>query len=204
MNRRRFVRNSSALAAGALLPLPAAAELGVIHELSGEVLLNGRPMARNSAITAGQRIATGANGRLWFTIAGDAYFVRPGSELSLAPALGAETLFDALRLLSGAIGAVFRPGVRRTVRAPTVTIGVRGTGIYLAARAEETYVCNCFGAIELVAPGGDSTLEEVKAAHHAGRRIGGGRVQPAAMEGHTDEEMSRLERLVGRPNPFNR
>lgn len=86
MNRRRFVKDSAIFAAGALLPLPAAAQAqwGAVHELSGEVLLNGRPMSRNSVIQAGQTISTGKDGRVWFTLAGDAFFLRPGSELRRA------------------------------------------------------------------------------------------------------------------------
>jgi hypothetical protein len=206
MNRRCFVRHSAVLAAGALLPLPAAAQYGVVHELSGEVMLNGQPMARNSAITAGQRITTGASGRVWFTIAGDAYFVRPGSELRLEPAFGRETLFNVLRLVSGALGATFRPGARRTVHAQTVTIGVRGTGIYLETTPAETYACTCFGSTELMAPGSGSMMQAVAvtAESHVARRIAGTRVEAAPFERHTNEEISRLERLVGRPNPFQR
>ena len=37
MNRRNFL----AAATGALLPLPAAAQSAAIHEISGEVLING-------------------------------------------------------------------------------------------------------------------------------------------------------------------
>ncbi|HEX6265520.1 MAG TPA: hypothetical protein VFZ81_01350 [Burkholderiales bacterium] len=201
MNRRRFVRNSGALAAGALLPLPAAAQarLGTVHELAGRVLLNGRPMARNSAIQPGQTITTGSDGRIWFTLAGDAFFLRPGSELRLSPSVR-DTVIEALRLVTGALGATFRRGAQRSVFAQSVTIGIRGTGIYVQTAPEATYVCTCFGATEL-----DSTADNaaVRADHHAARWIRADRrIVDAAMENHTDEEISRLERLAGRPYPF--
>lgn len=207
MNRRRFVKDSAALAAaGALLPLPAAAQArwGTVHELSGEVLLNGRPMARNSAIQAGQTIMTGEDGRIWFTLGGDAFFLRPGSELRLVPSVR-EAVAEALRLVTGALGATFRRGERRSVMAQTVTIGIRGTGIYAETNPEATYVCTCFGTTQL-----DSTAAgmaegvSVSAQHHAARwiRRGEGRIAEAAMANHTDEEISRLERLAGRPPPF--
>jgi len=202
MNRRRFVRNSAVLGAGALLPLPAAAQAqwGTVHELGGRVLLNGRPMARNSAIQPGQTITTGSDGHVWFTLAGDAFFLRPGSELRLSPSVR-DTVIEALRLVTGALGATFRRGAQRSVVAQTVTIGIRGTGIYVEATPEATYICTCFGATEL-----DSTSDNatVRADHHAARwvRRDDRRLVEAGMENHTDEEMSRLERLAGRPYPF--
>ncbi|HEX2199629.1 MAG TPA: hypothetical protein VHG88_13565 [Burkholderiales bacterium] len=201
MNRRRFVRYSAILGAGALLPLPAAAQapFGAVHELSGQVLLNGRPMTRNSVIQPGQTVTTGGDGRVWFTVAGDAFFLRPGSELRLSPSVR-ESVVEALRLVTGALGATFRRGAQRSVIAQTVTIGIRGTGIYVETTDNSTYACTCFGATEL-----DTNLDNasVRAQHHAARWVHRDRrIIEAAMENHTDEEMSRLERLAGRPYPF--
>jgi hypothetical protein len=206
MNRRRFVTSSAALGAGALLPLPAAAQAqwGTVHELAGRVLLNGRPMTRNSAIQPGQTITTEGDGHIWFTLAGDAFFLRPGSELRLSPSVR-DSVIDALRLITGALGATFRRGAERSVIAQTVTIGIRGTGIYVQTAPEATYVCTCFGTTELSSlSGADAT--RVSATHHSGRMIqrGDTRIRDAEMSlmPHTDEEMSRLERLAGRPYPF--
>jgi hypothetical protein len=201
MNRRRFVKNSAILGAGALLPLAAAAQApsGTVHELAGQVLLNGRPIARNSVIQPGQTITTGSDGRIWFTLAGDAFFLRPGSELRLSPSVR-DSVIEALRLVTGALGATFRRGAHRSVIAQTVTIGIRGTGIYVETTDNSTYACTCFGATEL-----DSNLDNasVRAQHHAARWIHRDRrVVEAGMENHTDEEISRLERLAGRPYPF--
>lgn len=206
MNRRRFVKDSAFLAAGALLPLPAAAQApwGTIHELAGKVLLNGRPMARNSAVQAGQTITTGKDGRIWFTLAGDAFFLRPGSELRLSASVR-DDIVEVLRLVTGALGASFRRGARRSVVAQTVTIGIRGTGVYLETNPAATYACTCFGTTQLESTGSaaaDSVT--VTAQHHAARwiRRGEAHLVEAGMENHTDEEMSRLERLAGRPYPF--
>ncbi len=189
------------LGAGALLPLPGAgqAPFGAVHELSGQVLLNGRPMTRNSVIQPGQTVTTGGDGRVWFTVAGDAFFLRPGSELRLSPSVR-ESVVEALRLVTGALGATFRRGAQRSVIAQTVTIGIRGTGIYVETTDNSTYACTCFGATEL-----DTNLDNasVRAQHHAARWVHRDRrIIEAAMENHTDEEMSRLERLAGRPYPF--
>ena len=54
------------LIAGALLPLPAAAQapFGIVRELAGSVTLNDFPLLRNSALQAGQTIRTGADAKI--------------------------------------------------------------------------------------------------------------------------------------------
>ena len=207
-SRRRFLA-----LAGALLPLPAAAqaEWGRIHELSGEVFLNGRPLARNAGIQGGQTVTTGANGSVWFSIAGDSYFLRPGSELHLRQSDWRDRFIGTLRLVTGALGATFRPGMRRSVVAETVTIGIRGTGVYVETNPAETYACTCFGATEKLSNATGTMMESlrVETRNHLARRIlrdpgaSGMRIIEAPFERHTNEEISRLERLVGRPNPFS-
>lgn len=204
ITRRAFLALS-----GALLPLPAAAQAGIVHELSGEVRLNGFPMARNSAVYAGQTITTGHDGRIWFTLAGDAFFLRPGSELRLRSSSVRGVLIDALRLVTGAMGATFGRGRPRSVITPTVTIGIRGTGVYVESSAAETYACNCFGATELASTASGTMMERVQvmAENHQARRIHrdaqtGMRIVRANFERHTNEEIIRLESLAGRPSPF--
>ena len=77
-SRRQFLATCAAL-----LPLPAAAQAawGVVHELVGDVTLNDFPLTRQSALQAGQTVRTGADGRVWFSIGADAYFLRPNSRL---------------------------------------------------------------------------------------------------------------------------
>ena len=205
MNRRHFI----AATAGALLPLPAAAQSASIHELAGEVLINGYRMAPNSAIFPGQTIRTGADGRIWFTLAGDAYFLRPGSELRLVASEARGALVDVLRLITGGLGATFRSGRRRAVVARTATIGIRGTGVYVETSREETYACTCFGTTEKYSNASGTMMErlEVSTRNHLARRIladpaMGMRIVEAPFERHTTEEMVRLERLAGRPDPF--
>ena len=207
--RRRFLSASAALAAGALLPLPAAARNGVVQELSGEVFLNGFPMVRNHEIRSGQTVTTGRDGHIWFTMAGDAYFLRPGSELRLQSSDPPDTVIDLLRLVIGALGATFGRGARREVIARTATIGIRGTGIYVETTREETYACTCFGSTELRSVVTGQMMESlpISTERHVARIIR--RDAPMSMsmvqapfERHTNEEIGRLERLVGRPYPF--
>ena len=201
------------LIAGAVLPLPAAAQapFGMVRELAGTVTLNDFPLARNSALQAGQTIRTGADGRVWFTIGADAYFLRPNSTMRLDGSKPGEPLIDFLRLVTGALGATFERGMRRTLVAPTATIGIRGTGLYLEASPDVAYFCTCFGSTEILTAPSGNMMESVAVSteSHQARMIhreamGGTRILRAGFERHTNEEIARLEALVGRPDPFRR
>jgi hypothetical protein len=207
-HRRQFLSASGALAAGVLLPLPAGAQEAMIHELAGEVRVNGQPATRAMRLGAGDSIYTGRGGRIAFVIGGDAVFMRPGSELRLE-SRARSILISAFRLVQGALGATFSRGRERDLIARTVTVGIRGTGVYLETQADETYACTCFGATELKSTADASMMESVAVVtgNHVARRIYrdprmGMRVAPAAFERHTNEEIAALEKLAGRGNPF--
>ena len=201
------------LIAGALLPLPAAAQapFGIVRELAGTVTLNDFPLAPNSALQSGQTIRTGADGRVWFTIGADAYFLRPNSTMRLDGSKPGEPLIDFLRLVTGALGATFARGMQRTLVAPTATIGIRGTGVYLEASPDVAYFCTCFGSTEIFTAPSGNMMESVAVSteNHQARMIhreamSGMRIVRAGFERHTNEEIARLEALVGRPDPFRR
>ena len=200
ISRRQFL----AAAGSTLLPLPASAQsrIGVIRELSGDVTLNGFAATRQSALQAGNSIVTGADGRVRFTIGNDAFFLRPNSRMRLDASQPAEAFIDFLRLVTGAFGATFERGLRRSIVTPTSTIGIRGTGVYVEADAGWTYACTCFGTTEV-----SSSMKEnfvVSAHNHQARLIRAGvPIERVAMVRHTNEEMAALEALVGRPNPFS-
>jgi hypothetical protein len=203
-DRRQFL----ATAAGVLLPLPVLAQEAMIHELSGEVRVNGQPATRSMRLGAGDSLYTGRDGRIAFVVAGDAVFMRPGSELRLEARVR-EIAISAFRLVQGALGATFARGRSRELVARTVTIGIRGTGVYLETHAEETYACTCFGATELKSTADGAMMESVSmvTGNHGARRIYrdprmGMRVVAAGFERHTNEEMAGLEKLAGRENPF--
>jgi hypothetical protein len=190
---------------GLLLPLPAAAQTswGVVHQLVGDVTIDNVPLTRNAALQAGQTIRTGADGRVWFSIGSDAYFLRPNSRLRLEASKPREPIIDLVRLFAGALGATFRPGSRRQLTAPTLTIGIRGTGVYLEATPEVAYFCTCFGSSEIAAAGNKTESVTMSATNHQARRIySDARIVPAGFEGHTNEEIAELESMVGRQNPF--
>lgn len=208
MRRRSFLAGSGALAAGAFLPMPAAGQTATIHELTGEVLLNGRRLLRGARIAPGDSLYAGPGASLWFTLGADAFFLRERSELRLE-ARARSAIIEGLRLITGALGATFARGAERRVIARTVTIGIRGTGIYLDTTPEQTYACTCFGATELKSADDGAMMESVKVVtgNHFARRIWrdpkmGMRILEAPFERHTNAEIARLESLAGRPDPF--
>ena len=200
--RRRFL----AAAMVVLVSRPARAQklFGVVHEVAGEVSVNGVRLTHLGVLEAGQTLRTGADGRIVFSLGGDAYFLRANSELRLDAWRPREAVVDLLRLVTGALGATFARGMRRALIAPTATIGIRGTGTFLSATPEATYVCTCFGTTDIATvPSAAKASVSADTAFHQARRIQRA-IVPAPFEGHTDEDIARLEALVGRPNPFVR
>jgi hypothetical protein len=208
MKRREFVLGT---AAGLFLPLSVQAQKAdSIRELRGEVLVNGRKIGRDAVIRPGDQIATGAGGYAVFVVGQDAFMLRGRSELRLDPAPAQNALLSGLRLVTGALGAVFgkRPGGSLRVQTATVTAGIRGTGCYLEVKSEGTYFCTCHGTIELAAAANTRDRETLTATRHNNPRMiyvkpkDGQLFEPAVFATHTDAEMEMLERAVGRRAPW--
>lgn len=202
-SRRHFLRAAAAGAAGVLLPLDAFAAPDQVHDLRGHVSINGRSATMKSEIAPGDRIVTGSDGHFVFVIGQDAFMVRSRSELVI------ERYEEQglLRLVTGALGAVFARGRPRRILAGTATAGIRGTGVYLETRGDGTYFCTCWGAVELNATDDPRDFELVQSTKHEPRLIamqprGGTHFRPAPFETHTDEEMDILQKCVGRRSPI--
>ena len=174
-------------------------------DINGEVLINGRPAKLGAALKPGDNVATAAGSSAVFVVGRDAYLIREKSELFTA---GGQALAGALRLVTGKLLSVFGRGSRR-ISTPTATIGIRGTGIYIEAEAERTYVCTCYGLVDLKASNMPEARETVRTTHHdAPRYIHAHGEMPikmievAPVINHTDAELIMLEALVGRVPPF--
>jgi len=212
LRRRGFLTGSAALAALALLPLSAGAQAEArIHRLSGDVRVNGRRIDAGGRIGPGDVVATVADGYVLFSIGADAFLVKPGSELRLEPS-PEPLLVTGLRLLTGALGAVF--GRRKTgavrIATPTVTAGIRGTGCYLEARGESTYFCTCYGMIAMASAVNPRERVIATTTHHNSPQLflreprQGSLIAPAGMETHTDAEMELLAHTAGQRAAWER
>ena len=210
LDRRGFLAGSAAAVAGLWLPLTGQAQESSIHDLRGEVLVNGKPIDKRAVILAGDNVATTANGYVVFVVGADAFMLRERSELRLEPNPVQSRLINGLRLLTGALGAVFGKRASGSARivAPTVTAGIRGTGVYMETRGEGTYFCNCYGTVDLQANMNANDRETIEATRHNNPRMilaqpkDGQLFQPAAFQTHTDAEMDMLEKCVGRRAPW--
>lgn len=204
LHRRRFLAASAALAAA--LMLPGIARSANVRQLEGNVRVNGKRATRSTRVRPGDTIETGPKSRLVFVVGQDAFLLREQSRLALERSKGGkEVVVSGLRLLTGALLAVFAPGPR-VIETATATAGIRGTGVYLEASATETYFCTCYGEVELRDKA--STVRKlVVSGYHTPNRIyarmvDGKMMAPANVKDHTDDELIMLEQLVGRTSPI--
>ncbi|HJS38753.1 MAG TPA: iron dicitrate transport regulator FecR [Burkholderiales bacterium] len=181
-------------------PMPAGRS---VYEASGAVTVSGQPVTPDTRIAAGARIDTGKGAQLVFVVGSDAFLLRGDSRLELA---GQGFVVNALRLASGALLSVFGRGERRVIT-PTSTVGIRGTGLYVESEPERSYVCTCYGAVNIAAPDDPAVAERIVSRHHDAPRYvlkaGARRIQPAPFINHTDVELALIEALVGRTPPFS-
>jgi len=193
-----WARTMDALAAGSV-------EKG-IYRIRGDVRVNGMPARQGEDVRAGAVVTTGAASEAVFVAGKDAFLVRENSRVEVQGAAGS-LLLTGLRIVSGAVLSVFSPGEARTVRTPTATIGIRGTGAYVEALADRSYVCICYGEAEIASSMDPSVRETILTAHHEQPRYVMGKGAPrmlmvAPVINHTDIELEFLESLVGRLPPF--
>ena len=176
-----------------------------VYDASGAVTVNGQAASVATRIAAGDRIETGAGAQLVFVVGSDAFIMRENSRLELA---GREFVLGTMRLATGAVLSVFGKGTPKRVITPTSTIGIRGTGLYVESQPDRSYVCNCYGEIEIAAADDPAVTERIVSKHHDAPRYvlkpgAARRIQPAPFINHTDLELTLIESLVGRTPPFS-
>jgi hypothetical protein len=210
-HRRRLLRALAYALAAAASPAARGQLLGKvprelppgrsIYDLRGECAVNGKPAAADTFIGANDSVSTGDNSRLIFVAGKDAFLLRENSRMDL---IGNNGFVSGLRLLAGAMLAVFGGGPH-SVATPLATMGLRGTGLYVEARPDKTYVCICYGTIEIEAVDADERETNTSRHHDAPRYVlaaGEKRILPAPLINHTDQELALIEALVGRTPPF--
>jgi hypothetical protein len=200
--RRGFLK-AAASATCLALPATVLAAPDQVHDLRGRVSINNRPATTKSDILPGDRIVTGSDGHFVFVLGQDAFMVRQRSELVIER----HESHNLLRLVTGALGAVFGRGARHRIVAANATAGIRGTGVYMETRGDGTYFCTCWGTVDLSATDEERDRELVESRGHVPRLIAakpreGTRFQSAPFETHTDAEMDILEKCVGRRSPL--
>jgi hypothetical protein len=178
-----------------------------IFTLDGDVRVNGKRADEDSRIRAGDVVSTGAASEVVFAVGGDAFILRADSELEIG---GSGFLIDSLRMLTGRLLSVFakrESGQRLSMTASTATIGIRGTAAYLESEPDLTYLCTCYGQVEVSASEDPEDRQLITTTNHdAPRYISrlpnrGSRIRRAPVLRHTNTELRLLENLVGRDVP---
>ncbi len=210
--QRRLVLKTvtaSAIAMGLVSLREALAQGGIppgLYRVQGRVSVNGKPAKRGQVINPGDRVETGSRSQAVFVIGQDAFILRA---LGRVETSGSGAFADVLRLATGKLLSVFSAGPRR-IETPTATIGIRGTGLYLESGAKRTYVCTCYGTVEVAPRDLPKMTETITTTHHeqpryvyADSAMPEDRMMPRApVINHTDAELILLESLVGREPPF--
>lgn len=170
-----------------------------IVELVGDALLNGQRLLPQHTVQTGDVLETGPGSRVVFVVGNASFHVRQNSRLVVerGSTLNAVSL---LRLLTGAVVSVWGRGTPRRIVTPTLTAGIRGTGVYTEIFAQQnnrSYFCNCYGTVDLATAGAQKTSNtEYHEAFWADAREDTMVLTPAKAINHTDEELEFLARLV--------
>ncbi len=198
--RRGFLAAAAAWSASGGFMATHAQQRSNIVELVGDARLNGAQLLPQQTIQTGDEITTGPDTSLIFVVGSSSFKVRQNSRLSVerGESLNAVSL---LRLLGGAVVSVWGKGPKRQIVTPTLTAGIRGTGVYteiFANQDNRSYFCNCYGTVE-IANGPDALTS--RSFYHQSfwgevRPKEGRYLTPAAAINHGDEELEALARLV--------
>ena len=179
-----------------------------IYELSGRIAIDGQKATLNTRIRENSIIETGRNGKLIFAVGKDAFILRGDSHLEIQ---GDDQFIQGLKLVSGALLSVLGGRFQNqslVMNTTTAIISLRGTGIYVESEPEQSYVCTCYGMVELSSITDPLSREMIKTTHHDLPRYvllnapEGKKIREAPVINHDDDELTLIESLVGRKPPF--
>lgn len=180
-----------------------------MRKVQGTVKINGETARVGSAVKPGDVITTGPGSMAVFVVGKDVYLIRENTRVDLESESAEafkKRLVDVLRIVNGKMLAVFGKGSKR-LEMPTAIAGVRGSGIYVESEPERTYICTCYGHVDITPRAAPALRETVRTRHHEAPRYvyAAGRkklIEAAPVINHTDDELIYLELLVWRQPPF--
>ena len=200
--RRGFLQAAAAWTAMGGFGAAQAQQRSNIVELRGDALLNGQRMDPQHTIQTGDSVETGPGSHLVFVIGNSAFQVRQNSRLTVERGATLNAV-SVLRMLTGAVASVWGRGTSRQIVTPTLTAGIRGTGVYTEVFPQQnfrSYFCNCYGEVEMGA-GTDKTVS--RADYHQsfwGEPEAEERPLPDAGQGHQPHRRrTRIPRATRQP-----
>jgi hypothetical protein len=199
--RRSFLQAAAAWTAMGGFTAAYAQQRSNVVELRGDALLNGQRLRQEQTIQTGDHVETGPGSHLVFSLGNSAFLVRQNSQLVVERG-NTLTTVSVLRMLTGAVASAWGRGSPRRIVTPTLTAGIRGTGVYteiFADQNQRSYFCNCYGTVDL-AVGSDRALSQ--SSYHQSfwgevEPKNGRLLTPANAINHTDEELEMLAALIG-------
>jgi hypothetical protein len=198
--RRSFLQAAAAWTSMGGFAAAQAQQRSNIVELQGDALVNGTRLSPQQVIQSGDSLETGPGSNLIFVIGNSSFQVRQNSRLTVERGATLNAV-SVLRMITGAVASVWGRGSSRQIITPTLTAGIRGTGVYtevFPGQSYRSYFCNCYGTVDMGA-GPDKTVS--RADYHQAfwgevEPKEGRFLTPAKAINHTDEELEFLARLV--------
>jgi len=200
--RRGFIAAATAWSAMGGFGAAQAQQRSNIVELTGDALLNGQRLDPQQTIQTGDSLETAPGAHLLFVIGNTAFLVRQRSRLTVERGSTLNAV-SVLRLITGAVASVWGRGTGRQVVTPTLTAGIRGTGVYAEVfpdQDDRSYFCNCYGTVDVAVGGGERMLSQSEYHQSFWGEVkprNGRFLTPAKAINHTDEEMEHLAGLIG-------
>jgi hypothetical protein len=199
--RRSFLQGAAAWTSMGGWAAAVAQQRSNVVSLNGDATVNGQRMTPQTFVQSGDAIQTGPNSNLVFVIGNAAFEVRQNTRMLVERGATLNAV-SVLRLITGAVASVWGKGQNRQVVTPTLTAGIRGTGVYTEVfpqQASRSYFCNCYGVVDMGANGDRATS---RSSYHQSfwgeaEPKDGRWLTPANAINHTDEEIEYLARLVG-------
>ena len=186
------------------------------YRFSGDVKRNGTAVTLDTKLVAGDLITTGEKSFVIFVFEQDAFILRSSSEMVVRPKETsvearsdkkpvASKIPSAYSLRRGKVLSVMASRTTQ-ISTPSAVVAIRGTGVYVEAEPEESYVCVCYGETEIESSIDPAIRETVITQHHdAPKYVKGGanpQIVPAPFKNHDDQELLLIETLVGRTTPY--
>jgi hypothetical protein len=198
--RRGFLQAAAAWTSLGGFGAAYAQQRSNIVDLKGDAMINGRRLNAQQAIQTGDALETGPDSQVVFVIGNSSFLVRQNSRMTVERGSTLNAV-SVLRMLTGAVASVWGRGTSRQIVTPTLTAGIRGTGVYTEVLPQQnyrSYFCNCYGTVEMSA--GDDRTVSVSQYHQSfwgeAEPRNGRLLTPAKAINHTDEELEYLAKLV--------
>ena len=196
--RRDVMKAAAAWMAMGGLPVATAQQRSNVVQLTGDALLNGSRLRSDQTIQTGDQLQTGPGSSMFFAMGNASFLVRQNTMMTVERGTTLNAV-SVLRMVTGAVASVWSKGSNRSIITPTLTAGIRGTGVYTEVVAEQdsrTYFCNCYGSVELYS-GGVQKVSEAQYHQSFWSQTQGAPLSPAGAINHSDEELEFLAQLIG-------